>query len=86
MATPGGTQNVTIINESGLYSLVLSRKCSNPRPLPLHCLLRTALPAAVNRLRRHSIARWGNDSSPPKNADTAGLFSNIAGKVAFHNF
>lgn len=26
MATPGGTQNVTIINESGLYSLVLSSK------------------------------------------------------------
>ena len=26
MATPGGTQNVTIINESGLYSLILSSK------------------------------------------------------------
>ena len=26
MATPGGTQIVTIINESGLYSLVLSSK------------------------------------------------------------
>ena len=26
MATPGGTQNMTIINESGLYSLILSSK------------------------------------------------------------
>lgn len=70
MATPGGRQKLPVINESSLYSLVLSRKGSNPRPLPLHCLLRTALPAAVNRLRRHSIARWGNDSLPPGKTPT----------------
>ena len=26
MATPGGTQKVTVINESGVYSLILSSK------------------------------------------------------------
>ena len=31
MATPGGTQKITIINESGLYSLILSSKLESAK-------------------------------------------------------
>lgn len=31
MGTPGGTQNITIINESGLYSLILSSKLESAK-------------------------------------------------------
>ena len=34
LMTPGGKQNVTIINESGLYSLILSSKLPTAKQLP----------------------------------------------------
>jgi prophage antirepressor-like protein len=37
LMTPGGKQRMTIINESGLYSLILSSQ--RPRPYPFKRLL-----------------------------------------------
>ncbi|MCQ8116328.1 BRO family protein [Methylomonas rosea] len=47
MQTPGGQQEITVINESGLYSLILgSRK---PEAKPLICLV-SEIPIAVKSM------------------------------------
>lgn len=39
MDTPSGKQDITIINESGLYSLILSSKLPTAKAFPLHAML-----------------------------------------------
>ena len=50
MQTPGGVQNVTIINESGLYSLILSSKMPNAKKFK-RWVTSEVLPA----IRKHGV-------------------------------
>ena len=50
MKTPGGVQNVTIINESGLYSLILSSKMPNAKKFK-RWVTSEVLPA----IRKHGV-------------------------------
>ena len=50
MPTPGGVQNVTIINESGLYSLILSSKLPNAKKFK-RWVTTEVLPA----IRKHGV-------------------------------
>ena len=50
MQTPGGVQNVTIINESGLYSLILSSKLPNAKKFK-RWVTSEVLPA----IRKHGV-------------------------------
>ena len=50
MKTPGGVQNVTIINESGLYSLILSSKLPNAKKFK-RWVTSEVLPA----IRKHGV-------------------------------
>ena len=54
MATPGGKQNITIINESGLYSVIFTR--------PLRLLACAGTPESLSTpqpARRRYADRWG---------------------------
>lgn len=61
MMTPGGKQNMTIINESGLYSLVLGSKLPTARKFK-HWVTAEVLPA----IRKHGGYIAGQETLSPE--------------------
>ena len=66
MTTPGGKQNMVIINESGLYSLILSSKLPTARAFK--CCLQSASTAST---RRRRYRRSGSARSTARHALSA---------------
>lgn len=58
MDTPGGKQNIAVINESGLYSLILSSKLPKAKEFK-HWVTSEVLPA----IRRHGMYGWNSCGS-----------------------